>query len=140
MRMLEDEIPDGFALPAGSSAFVGLVGPVYERWVEGAYHLGLRVEEKHTNRRGFCHGAVLALLADVELGRVIGYTRQPRLETVTVNLDLGYMAPARRGDWLEAVAQVDRIGTRLAYSSGFILANGQAVARVAGIFRLINDD
>jgi uncharacterized protein (TIGR00369 family) len=138
--MLDDEVPDGFTPAANSSAFVSLVGPVYERWVEGAYRLGLRVEDRHANRRGYCHGAVIALLADVELGRIIGYTRQPRLETVTVNLDLGYMAPARRGDWLEAVAQVDRIGTRLAYSSGFVLANGTPAARATGIFRLISDD
>ncbi|MEI9982015.1 MAG: PaaI family thioesterase [Aliidongia sp.] len=137
--MTEDAIPEGFVRAMRSSAYTSLAGPLYERRVDGDYRIGLRVDERHTNRRGFCHGALIALFADVELGRVIGYSRTPRLETVTVNLDLSYMAPARLGDWLEATGRIDRIGKRTAYSSGLILANGVAVARAAGVFHLIGD-
>jgi acyl-coenzyme A thioesterase 13 len=137
--MVEDTIPEGYTQSAHSSAYTSLAGPLYERAGADEYRLALRVDERHANRRGFCHGALIALLADVALGRVIGYSRQPRLETVTVNLDLTFMMPARLGDWLEAVGRVDRIGKRLAYSSGMILANGVAVARATGVFHLLND-
>jgi uncharacterized protein (TIGR00369 family) len=138
-EMADEAISEGYVLAARSSAYTSLAGPLYERLVDGDYRIALRVDERHANRRGFCHGALIALLADVELGRVIGYSRKPRLETVTVNLELSFMAPARLGDWLEATGQVDRIGKRLAYSSGFILANGQRVARAAGVFHLLSD-
>jgi|HubBroStandDraft_1064217.scaffolds.fasta_scaffold00083_9 acyl-coenzyme A thioesterase 13 len=137
--MPELSIPDGFALSAHSSAYTDHVGPLWERAVEGDYRIGLRVEARHANRRGFCHGAVIGFLADVELGRVIGYTRKPRLETVTAKLDLAFMTPARLGAWLEATGRIDRLGTRLAYSSGFVLADGVAVARMTGVFHLISD-
>jgi uncharacterized protein (TIGR00369 family) len=138
--MTDQDIPEGFAPSVHSSAYTTLAGPLYERTADGEYRIGLRVDGRHANRRGLCHGAVIMLLADVELGRVIGYTRKPRLETVTINLDLAFMAPARQGDWLEAIGRVDRIGGRIAYSSGLVLANGVAVARAAGVFHLLKDE
>jgi uncharacterized protein (TIGR00369 family) len=138
--MVDQGIPEGFAPSVHSSAYTTLAGPFYERRAEGEYRVGLRVDERHTNRHGACHGALIMLLADLGLGRVIGYTRTPRLETVTVNLDLAFMAPARLGDWLEATGRIDRLGRRIAYSSGLVLANGVAVARAAGVFHLLKDE
>lgn len=136
--MGDTAIPAGFVLEERSSGFVTLSGPLYVHAVEGDYRIGLRVDERHANRRGFCHGALIALLADVELGRVIGLSRKPRLESVTVNLDVTFMAPAKLGDWLEATGRIDRIGRRLAYSSGLVLANGIAVARTTGVFHVLS--
>jgi acyl-coenzyme A thioesterase 13 len=58
-------IPEGFRELPGLSPFNALVGPLYERRVDENLSLGLRVEAKHTNSRGICHGGVLATLVRV---------------------------------------------------------------------------
>jgi len=129
-------VPDGFQPSGRTSAYLDLVGPIFEK-VEGDYRIGLFVDERHVNARGFCHGALLAMLADIELGRVLARSETPRLNLVTVNLGLSYLASAELGEWLEAAGQIDRLGKRLAYSSGFVSANGKPVLRAVGVFQVI---
>ena len=61
--------PDGFEPFAYSSAFLDAVGPLYQgARSDGSLLLGLRIEERHCNRRGFAHGGLLVTLADLVLG------------------------------------------------------------------------
>jgi acyl-coenzyme A thioesterase 13 len=129
--------PAAFALSKRSSNLLDLLGPLYESGKGPGYRVGLRVDERHTNSRGFCHGGVLAVIADVFLSRLIAVSRQPPLGFVTVNLGLTYLAPAKLGDWLEAAGHVDRAGKTLAHSSGTITANGTPVLRATGTFQVV---
>jgi acyl-coenzyme A thioesterase 13 len=131
-------IPAGFTPSQRTSAYLDLIGPIFEQNGED-YRIGLFVDERHVNTRGLCHGALLASLADIELGRILSISRTPRLNLVTVNLALSYLASAKLGDWLEAHGQIDRIGKKLAHSSGFVLANGTPVVRATGIFQVLDD-
>jgi uncharacterized protein (TIGR00369 family) len=129
-------LPAGFAQSKRSSNLLDLVGPVYEAGDGFDYRLGLWVEDRHVNTKGFCHGAVLAMLADVFLGRLIAVTQQPAPGFVTVNLNLSYLAPARVGTWLEASGRVDHVGKTLAHSSGMVTADGRPVLQVSGAFQM----
>ena len=61
--------PRGFRPIPRLSPFNALVGPLHERKKRGQeLSIGLRIEEKHLNSRGICHGGVLATLADLALG------------------------------------------------------------------------
>jgi acyl-coenzyme A thioesterase 13 len=130
-------IPEGFAPSRRSSNLLDLLGPIFESGDGAQYRLGLRVDERHSNAKGFCHGALLGLLADVHLGRLCGKSTEPPLALVTAGLTLNYLSPAKLGDWLEATGQVDRVGRTLAYSTGLILAEGKPVMRACGIFQVI---
>ena len=122
----EQSIPAGFTRSRRTSRPLDLVGPLFEHDSESDYRVGLRVDDRHTNAKGFCHGALLALLADVHLGRLCAMSTEPRLALVTVSLTLNYLAPARRGEWLDAQGQVDRVGRMLAHSNAwFWLMGGQ---------------
>ena len=134
------DIPAGFVPSKRSSAYLDLIGPILECKSDVDYRIGLRVDERHVNSRGFCHGALLALLSDVQLGRILAISTTPSLNLVTVNLSLTYLAAAKTGDWLEARAQIDRVGKRLAYSSGFVFANDIPVLRATGIFQVLQRD
>lgn len=85
-------VPEGWREIARLSPFNALVGPLYQRSAGEALSIGLRIEEKHANSRGICHGGVLATLADLALG----YAMQSRLEGektrgfVTVQLSIDY--------------------------------------------------
>jgi uncharacterized protein (TIGR00369 family) len=134
-----DDIPEGFQPFAQMSGYVGLVGPLYERRSSGGYQVGMRIDGRHTNMHGVCHGGVLASLADVGLARVVGMSRTPRLQLVTVSLTLNYLLPAHPGDWAEVTAEIDRLGLQLGYANGVVSANGTPVLRASGVFQLLRD-
>src|SRR5262249_2887330 len=103
-------VPEGWRPIATLSPFNALVGPLYKRGTGDAVSTGLRIEEKHTNSRGICHGGVLATLADLALG----YAMKSRLEGdkaggfgfVTVQLSIDYSGSARIGDWIESEVRI----------------------------------
>jgi uncharacterized protein (TIGR00369 family) len=133
-------VPTGFTISKRSSNLLDLVGPLFESGAGPEYRLGLRVDERHSNRKGFCHGALLALLADVHLGRLCAMSAEPPLGLVTTSLTLNYLSAAKIGDWLEATGQVDRVGRTLAHSTGVILADGKPVLRACGTFQVVAPD
>ena len=131
------DIPAGFSASQRSSNLLDVMGPLYESGGGAAYRVGLRVDDRHINGRGFCHGAVLAMIADVFLGRLIAASQDARPSLVTVSLALTYLAPAKLGDWLEAAGHVDRVGKNLAHSSATISVDGKPVLRATGTFLIV---
>lgn len=129
-------VPAGFSRSARSSGYLDLIGPLQEAGHGADYRLGLRVDARHVNARGFCHGGVLAAIADVHLGRLASQSAILEVPLVTVHLGLDYLATAKLGAWLEASGRVDRIGRTLAHSSGIITADGQPVLRCAAVFQV----
>ncbi len=129
-------IPDGWRPLPGLSPFNALVGPLYERRVNANLSLALRIETKHTNSRGICHGGVLATLADVALG----YAMQAHVQAdqgprfITVQLSLDYAGSAKLGDWIESAVEIQRVGSRLAFANGYLVAEGERIVRASAIF------
>src|SRR5256885_16689276 len=114
------QTPRGWRLIPRLSPFNALVGPLYQRRRRGAeLSIGLRIEAKHTNSRGICHGGVLATLADVALGYAMQAKGGTASNFVTVHLSLDYAGSAKVGDWVESQVEVQRIGGRgaVGYSS-----------------------
>jgi acyl-coenzyme A thioesterase 13 len=136
MNANAQSIPAGFAPSQRSSNLLDLLGPLFEAGTGPEYRAGLRVDERHINTKGFCHGALLALLADVYLGRLIALSQESRPGLVTVSLSLTYLAPAKLGDWLEASGRIDRVGKHLAHSSATVTAEGTPVLRATGTFQI----
>jgi acyl-coenzyme A thioesterase 13 len=137
MTETTSQAPPGFTISRRSSNLLDLLGPFFESGSGSQYRLGIRVDKRHSNAKGSCHGALLALLADVHLGRMCAMSAEPPLALVTCGLTLNYLAGAKIGDWLEANGQVDRVGKTLAYSTGVILANDKPVLRACGTFQVV---
>jgi uncharacterized protein (TIGR00369 family) len=130
------QVPAGFkALPA-ASPFNELVGPLHEKPAEGTVALGLRVARKHCNSRGICHGGVLATLADLALGYALMAKIGVRSNFVTAHLDLDYAGTAALDDWIHSAVDVQRIGSRLAFATGYLCVAERRVVRMSGIFAL----
>src|SRR3954468_13103032 len=112
-----------------------MVGPLYARSRRGAeLSVGLRVEEKHTNSRGICHGGVLATLADLALGYAMLAKTGSDSAFVTAQLSLDYAGAARLGEWIESSVEVQRIGARLAFANGYLVAGGKRIVRASALF------
>ena len=135
------EIPEGFhrVERPRPNPFNDTVGPFYERRHGKEVSLGLRIEERHTNSRGICHGGLLATMADLALGYSALATGGPDGNTrsfVTVSLTLDFAGSAKPGDWVESEVEVQKTGARLAFANCYLLANGVRIVRANAIFAL----
>jgi uncharacterized protein (TIGR00369 family) len=140
--MNKSEIPEGFirVQRPQPNPFNELVGPFYSRRQDDVISLGLRIEARHCNSRGICHGGLLATLADVALGYacvVAGGPQQQNGSFVTTNLSIDYLAPAHVGDWVQSEVKVLNPGSRTATANGFLVANGNPVVRASATFRMM---
>lgn len=130
-------VPAGFKPLPAASPFNELVGPLHEKRGERVVSLGLRVEKKHCNSRGICHGGVLATLADLALGYgLMAKMGGARGGFVTAHLDLDYAGSAALGDWIHSEVEVQRVGMRLAFATGYLCVGERRIVRMSGIFAL----
>ena len=133
----EKDIPEGFRRidRPRPNPFNDMVGPFYERRSGKSVSLGLRIEERHANSRGICHGGLLATMADLALG-YSALALGGHASFVTVSLTLDFAGSAMPGDWVESEVEVQKTGTRLAFANGYLLANGVRIVRASAIFAL----
>ena len=128
-------IPEGFRPFAYSSAFLDAVGPLYPgATADGTLILGLRIEARHCNRRGFAHGGLLVTLADLVLGYALGSAGGQR-GLLTVNLTADFAGAAQIGQWVEARADIQKATGSLAFANCYVSADGKRIVRASGIFK-----
>lgn len=135
------DIPEGFRLEQRIQphTFGGLVGPFYSRRQGNDLSLGLRIEGRHCNSRGTCHGGLLATLADMALGyscALAGSADGAKGNFVTVDLSVQYLASTHVGDWVQSDVTVLGSGSRTRSATGHLLANGKPVVRISANFRM----
>lgn len=130
----------GFRALQGLSPFNALVGPLFKRKKRGReLSIGVRIEAKHTNSRGICHGGVLATLADLSLGYAMHAKAGGKAAFVTAHLAVDYAGSARVGDWVESEVEIQRMGTRLAFANCYLVAEGRRIVRASAIFARTGD-
>ena len=134
------DIPEGYELVQRTQGpgFAGLAGPFYAKREGRALSLGLRIEQRHLNSRGTCHGGLLATLADIALGYscVAASEDGQSKNFVTIDLSIEYMASTRAGDWLYSEVKVLNTDSRTAAAAGHLLVEGGPVARISANFRM----
>ena len=104
-------IPDGFVERPTRGPFARLVGPYYEAAARGdeaaeTVVRGFQVEERHTNALGIAHGGMLMAFLDSVLAGAVATVAEGSFVTLRMTTD--FLAPARRGDWVEGHAVVTR--------------------------------
>jgi len=131
-------VPEGFRpLPMGGD-FIHVNGPLYLRREGGRAQLGFRVEPRHTNPAGICHGGMMASFCDMLLP-VCAHQQASALAQrflPTVSLQVDYLAPSPLGAWVQGEAEVLRSTATLVFVQGLVSADGQPVARASGIFKI----
>ena len=129
--------PEGYDKLLGTEiGFNGLSGPYWARRSEGAAVLGFRVEERHLNPSGVCHGGALAAFADylAVIARDLAGTGDRSCPTVSLSID--YLAPVPHGAWVELSGRLLRRTKTLLFADGQMIVDGAIMARVDGIFIL----
>jgi uncharacterized protein (TIGR00369 family) len=100
----------------------------------GVLWLGVRVDGRHVNRRGFAHGGFLATLADMVLGYSLATAREGHAPMVTTQLSLDFAGSATLGDWLEGSADVQKVGRTTAFANAYLRVGERRIVRASGIF------
>lgn len=131
-------LPPGFVPLDIPGDFIAANGPLYIRHEGSLVLLGFRVERRHTNLLGSCHGGMLATFCDMLLpitvhrkSAEVGMRFLP-----TVNLAIDYLAPAQLGQWVQGEADVLRVTRTLVFAQGLVTADGVPCVRTSGILRI----
>ncbi|WHS59814.1 PaaI family thioesterase [Pseudomonas sp. G2-4] len=132
------EVPQDFKPLFRSSPFLDLLGPFYYRENTEGFTIGIRVQEKHANARGLAHGGLFMALADVALGYSAAFSKDPPLKLVTTTLTTDFAGSAKIGDWLEAVVDIQKTGSRLVFANSYISAGDERVVRASASFLVVS--
>jgi uncharacterized protein (TIGR00369 family) len=132
------EVPSGFAPAPMGGGFIAANGPLYLFEQGPVVKLGFRVEPRHCNPMGICHGGMLASFCDMLLpisvhrkSAEVGLRFLP-----TVSLQLDYMAPAPLGAWVEGEADVLRVTRAMVFAQGIVRVDGVVAVRCSGLMKI----
>jgi uncharacterized protein (TIGR00369 family) len=135
-----ESVPPGFEqLPLGLG-FTDNLQPVYRRIEGDDARFGVVVTDRHCNSMGICHGGVLMTLADMAAATGVNLAHGVVSGSPTVHLDVDFIAPARLGEWIEAVAEKVSAKRRFGFCSGGIYNAKGIVSRFAGTIYVPDHD
>jgi uncharacterized protein (TIGR00369 family) len=102
---------------------------------DGRLILGMRILPRHCNGASICYGGVLSTFADVQLACSVGFAT--RKGALTVSLSLDFLEAVPVGSWIEARAEILRLGGQLAFAQCLIVVDGRPAVRADGSFHLL---
>ena len=130
-------VPDGFERVSPGGEFIAVNGPLFAREHGGVFQLGFRVEARHCNPMGICHGGMMASFCDMLLP--MAAHRHPAVGLhflPTISLQIDYLATVPRGAWVQGEGQVLRSTRSIVFAQGLVTADGTPVARASGVFKI----
>lgn len=135
----ELSVPAGFRQLLLEQSFASANGPIFWRDdpADGGVLFGMRIDARHCNPLGKCHGGWIATFFDMVLP-ITGRFTIPEFEErflLTVTLNIDYLAPVERGDWLEGKGRVLKQTKRLVFVDGVLSVKGTNVARASTVLR-----
>lgn len=132
------DVPEGFRARRYGEGFIAVNGPLYLKRQPVGVLLGFRVEARHCNPMGICHGGMMATFCDMLLPISAHYLSAEigKRFLPTINLQLDFLGPSPLGSWVQGEAQLLRSTRNMVFMQGLVTADGAAVARVSGIFKI----
>ena len=122
-----------------TSGFLNLVGPLWERVVNGDHEYAIFAVDKHHNRRNRVQGGVLMTLADRASG-MIARVVSGRPTLATVQMDVHFIDAGQIGDVLIARPRVVRVTHTLIFTTAEVAAGERIVATASGVFKILKDN
>src|SRR3982074_1979292 len=136
-HMTVTDIPQGFERQSRRSPLTDPWEPIYSKQTPDAIILGLRLATPHTNARGFVHGGLIAALTDKAMGHSCGHKMRGAYSLVTVSMSIAFIIRVQFGQWLTVETDVIKTGSTLCFAQLMITADGIAIARANGTFRVV---
>jgi acyl-coenzyme A thioesterase PaaI-like protein len=142
-----DDMPDKAAAKLKSdgwtivetTGFLHLIGPLWQRLVDGEHEYALATQDKHHNRRGLVQGGVLMTFADRTCGMTARYVSgKPTL--ATVQLDTHFVDTGKIGEVLMSKPRVVRSTRTLIFISTEVTVDRRCIAMANGVFKILKNE
>jgi acyl-coenzyme A thioesterase PaaI-like protein len=122
-----------------TTGFIHLVGPLWQRVVNGELEYALVAQDKHHNRRGLVQGGVLMTFADRSCGMTARFVSgRPML--ATVQLDTHFVEAGKIGEVLISKPRVVRSTRSLIFISTEITVEKRCIAMANGVFKILKSE
>ena len=129
---------DGWSV-AEATGFIQLIGPFWQREVDGHPEYALATQDKHHNRRGLVQGGLLMTFADRASGMTARYVSgKPTL--ATIQMDTHFIDSAQIGELLMSKPRVIRATRSLIFTTAEVTAGSRCVATASGVFKILKND
>lgn len=129
---------DGWTI-VETTGFLHLVGPLWQRLVDGTHEYALVAQDKHHNRRGLVQGGLLMTFADRSCGMTARYV-SGRPTLATVQMDTHFIDSAKIGEVLVSKPRVVRATRSLIFMATEVTAGHRCVATASGVFKVLKDN
>ena len=122
-----------------TSGFLSLVGPLWERVVDGEHEYAIETQDKHHNRRGLVQGGLLMTFADRSCGMTARYV-SGRPTLATVQMDTHFVDSGKIGEILISKPRVVRLTRSLIFLTTEVSAGERCIAMASGVFKILKND
>jgi acyl-coenzyme A thioesterase PaaI-like protein len=130
-------ISDGWTI-VETTGFLNLVGPLWQRMVDGEPEYALLAQDKHHNRRGMVQGGLLMTFADRACGMAARFV-SGRPTMATVQLDVHFVDAGKIGETLMTRPRVIRTTRSLVFVNAEVKANNRTIVTATGVFKILKD-
>ena len=122
-----------------TSGFLHLIGPLWQRVVDGTHEYALATEDKHHNRRGLVQGGVLMTFADRTCGMSARFASD-RPTLATIQMDTHFVEAGKIGEILTSKPRVVRSTRSLIFVSTEVKVGERCIAMANGVFKILKND
>ena len=123
---------------ANSDTFNQFVGPFFYLLTDlpdEPARVGFRVESRHCNPMGNCHGGMLATMLDIGLGFIGLQSSGEKIGIPTISMSIDFLQVAANGEWIETRARLVHATRRILFMEGTLVTSSGPVARGNAIYR-----
>ena len=122
-----------------TTGFLHLIGPLWQRTVDGELEFALITEDKHHNRRGLVQGGVLMTFADRTCGMTARHVSgKPTM--ATVQLDTHFVESGKIGEVLVSKPHVVRTTRSLVFITTEVTVDKRCIAMANGVFKILKNE
>ncbi|MGZ6175976.1 MAG: PaaI family thioesterase [Candidatus Binataceae bacterium] len=122
-----------------TTGFLQLIGPLWQRAVDGTHEYALITEDKHHNRRGLVQGGVLMTFADRTCGMTARHVSgKPML--ATVQMDTHFVEAGKIGEILVSRPHVVRSTRSLIFITTEVTVDRRCIAMASGVFKILKSE
>src|ERR1700721_528184 len=122
-----------------ATGFISLIGPLWQRAVDGTHEYALVAEDKHHNRRGLVQGGLLMTFADRTCGMTARFV-SGRPTLATVQLDTHFVDSGKIGEVLLSKPREVRSTRILIFVTREVTASARCIATASGVFKILKND
>ena len=122
-----------------TTGFLHLIGPLWQRLVNGEHEYALVAQDKHHNRRGLVQGGVIMTFADRTCGMTARHV-SGRPTLATIQLDTHFVESGKIGEILLSRPRVVRATRSLIFISTEVTVDKRCIAMASGVFKILKNE